>query len=210
MVAVGNPEQTGLVMSIARPGGNITGTSFFFADLNAKRLQLIKEGIPSLRRVAALTNPDNLAHTSVLAAMTEMTQSLRLDLHTVQARRHEDLEAAVTSARQRADALAVIDDGMFIANAHRIAELASRHRLPTIGFRELVDSGGLLAYAVDFPAIFGQSMTLVDKILRGAEAGNLPILQASRFELVVNLKASKALGLTISPSLLLRADRLLE
>jgi putative ABC transport system substrate-binding protein len=210
MVVVGNPDQTGLVKSIARPGGNATGTSFFFAEVNAKRLQLLKDSIPSLRRVAVLANPGNPAHTSALAAMKEMAQGLRVDLPIVEARRPEDLEAAVAAAKQRADALAVIDDGMFIANASRIAEVASRYRLPTIGFRELVDAGGLLAYAVNFPEMFRQSMALVDKILKGANAGSLPILQASRFEFVVNLRTAKSLRLTIPSSLRFRADEVIE
>jgi putative ABC transport system substrate-binding protein len=210
MAVVGNPDQSGLVQSIARPGGNITGTSFLFAELNAKRLEILKDSIPRLKRVAALTNPDNPAHESVVAAMKDIAQLLRLNFHPIEARRQEDLEVSLATVQERAEALAVIDDGMFIANAGRIADLAARHRLPTIGFRELADAGGLIAYALNFPEIFRQSMALVDKILRGAEAGSLPILQASRFELVINLKTAKALGLTIPPSLLQRADQVIE
>ncbi|HSF05050.1 MAG TPA: ABC transporter substrate-binding protein [Methylomirabilota bacterium] len=210
MVAVGNPDETGLVQSVARPGGNITGTSFFFSELNAKRLQVLKDAIPGLARVAALTNSGNPAHESVLAAMKNMARNLRVDFHTAAARRPEDIDAALGLARKSADAVAVIDDGMFIANAQQIVDLAARHQLPTIGSRELADAGGLIAYGVDFPEIFRQSMTLVDRILKGADPGNLPILQASRFELVVNLKTARALGLTIPPSLLLRADQRIE
>jgi putative ABC transport system substrate-binding protein len=210
MIVVGNPDQTGLVQSIARPGGNATGTSFFFPELNAKRLQILKDGIGGLNRVAVLTNPGNEAHPSVLAAMKEMAQALRMDFHPIEVRRAEELDAAVQIARSRGDALAVIDDGLLIASAGRIADLALRHRLPTIGFRELADAGGLIAYAVDFPEIFRQSMTLVDKILKGAKPGDLPILQASRFELVVNLRTAKALDLALSPQLLFMADRRIE
>jgi putative ABC transport system substrate-binding protein len=210
MAVVGNPDQSGLVQSIARPGGNITGTSFLFAELNAKRLEILKDSIPRLKRVAALTNPDNPAHESVVAAMKDIAQLLRLNFHPIEARRQEDLEVSLATVQERAEALAVIDDGMFIANAGRIADLAARHRLPTIGFRELADAGGLIAYALNFPEIFRQSMALVDKILRGAEAGSLPILQASRFELVINLKTARALGLTIPQSLLQRADQVFE
>jgi putative ABC transport system substrate-binding protein len=210
MMVVGNPDETGLVQSIARPGRNATGTSFFFPELNAKRLQILRDGLPGLNRVAALTNPGNPAHRSALAAMREMALALRMDLHPVEVRRAEELDATVQIARSRADALAVIDDGLLIASAGRIADLALRHRLPTIGFRELADAGGLIAYAVDFREMFRQSMTLVDKILKGAKPGDLPILQASRFELAVNLRTAKALDLTLSPQLLFMADRRIE
>ncbi|HEY7364504.1 MAG TPA: ABC transporter substrate-binding protein [Methylomirabilota bacterium] len=210
MVGVGNPDETGLVQSRARPGGNITGTSFFFSEMNAKRLQVLKDAIPGLARVAALTNPGNPAHESVLTAMKAMARDLKVDFHTAEARRPEDIGVALGLVKKRADALAIIDDSMFIANARPIADLAARHQLPTIGFRELADAGGLIAYAVDFPEIFRQSMTLADKILKGANPGTLPILQASRFELVVNLKTARTLGLTIPPSLLLRADQRIE
>jgi putative ABC transport system substrate-binding protein len=211
MAVVGNPDETGLVQSIARPGGNVTGTSFFFAEVNAKRLQILRDAIARLARVAVLTNPDNSAHTSVLTAMKEMAQKLRLIFYIVEAREREDLKVALQSAKTRAEALAVIDDRLFIANAQTIADLASQHRLPTIGFREIADAGGSFAYGVNLPEAFRQSMALVDKILRaGIDAGSLPIIQASRFELVINLKTAKALGLTIPPSLLARADQVIE
>src|SRR5262249_46526819 len=206
MAVVGNPDETGLVQSIARPGGNVTGTSFFFAELNAKRLQILGDAIPRLARVAVLTNPDNSAHTSVLTAMKEMAEKLRLNFYIVEARKREDLKVALQTAKTRAEALAVIDDRLFIANAQTIADLASQHRLPTIGFREIADAGGSFAYGVNLAEAFRQSMALVDKILKGVDAGSLPIIQASRFELVINLKTAKALGLTIPPSLLARAD----
>ena len=117
---------------------------------------------------------------------------------------------ALQTAKARAEALAVIDDRLFIANAQTIADLASQHRLPTIGFREIADAGGSFAYGVNLAEAFRQSMALVDKILKGVDAGSLPIIQASRFELVINLKTAKALGLTIPPSLLARADEVIQ
>ena len=210
MAVVGNPDETGLVQSIARPGGNVTGTSFFFAELNAKRLQILGDAIPRLARVAVLTNPDNSAHTSVLTAMKEMAEKLRLNFYIVEARKREDLKVALQTAKTRAEALAVIDDRLFIANAQTIADLASQHRLPTIGFREIADAGGSFAYGVNLAEAFRQSMALVDKILKGVDAGSLPIIQASRFELVINLRTAKALGLTIPPSLLARGDQVIE
>lgn len=210
MAVVGNPEETGLIQSIARPGGNLTGAAFFFVELNAKRLQIAKDSVPALTRVAALTNPDNPAHESVMAAMEEMAKSLRIKLHRAEVRRPGDLEAAFALIKQRADAIALIDDGMLIANARRIVDLAVRHRLPTVGFKELVEAGGLIAYAVDFPETWRASMVLVDRILKGAKPGDLPIQRATKFELIVNLKAAKALGLTIPHSLLMRADQVIE
>jgi len=166
MAVVGNPDETGLVQSITRPGGNVTGTSFFMTELNAKQLQILKDAIPPLARLAVLTNPDNSAHTSALTAMKDMAQRLRLNFYIVEARKREDLRGALESAKTRAEALVVIDDGVFIYNAQTIADLASQHRLPTIGFRELADAGGSLAYGVNLPEAFRQSMALVDKILK--------------------------------------------
>jgi putative tryptophan/tyrosine transport system substrate-binding protein len=210
MAVVGNPEEIGLVQSLARPGGNITGSSFMFAEVNAKRVQVLRDAVPALRRVAALSNADNVAHNSVLAAMGPITQSLRLAFRPIAVRQADDLEGAFASIRQEADGVVIIDDGRFIANAGRLAELAAKHRLPMIGFKELVDVGGLMAYAIDFPDVWRRSMLLVDKIFKGAKAGDLPIQRATKFELVINLKTVKALGLTIPQSLLLRADQIIE
>jgi putative tryptophan/tyrosine transport system substrate-binding protein len=210
MAVVGNPEEIGLVQSLSRPGGNITGSSFMFAEVNAKRVQVLKDAVPGLRRVAALSNADNVAHKSVLTAMEPITQSLRLTFRPIEVRQSDDLEGVFASIKQQADGVVIIDDGRFIANAGRLAELAVLHRIPMIGFKELVDAGGLMAYAIDFPDIWRQSMVLVDRIFKGAKAGELPIQRATKFELVISLKAAKALGLTIPPSLLLRADQVIE
>ena len=210
MAVVGNPEEVGLVQSLARPGGNITGSSFMFAEVNAKRVQLLKDAVPGLRRVAALSNADNFSRVSVLTAMEPIARSLRLAFRSVQVRNVDDLEPAFASVKQQADGLVIIDDGLFIANAGRLADLAVRKRLPIIGFKELVDAGGLMAYGIDFPDVWRRSMVLVDRILRGAKAGDLPIQRATKFELVINLKTAKALGLTIPQSVLLRADQVTE
>ena len=210
MAVVGNPEEIGLVQSLARPGGNITGSSFMFAEVNAKRVQVLKDAVPGLRRVAALYNPDNFSHVSVLAAMEPMSRSLRLVLHPVQVRQADDFETAFARIKQQADGIVVIDDSMLIANAGRLADLAIRFRLPIMGFKDLVDAGGLLAYGVDFPEVFRESMVLVDRILKGAKPGDLPIQRATKFELILNLKTAKALGLTIPQPLLLRADSVIQ
>ena len=210
MAVVGNPEEIGLVQSLARPGGNVTGLSFMFAEVNAKRIQVLKNAVPGLRRVAAVYNPDNFSHASVLAAMEPMNRSLRLVFHPVQVRQADEFEAAFAVIKQQADGIVVIDDSMLIANAGRLANLAIRLRLPIIGFKDVADAGGLLAYGVNFPEVFRESMVLVDRILKGAKAGDLPIQRATTFELILNLKTAKALGLTIPPSLLLRADQVIE
>jgi putative ABC transport system substrate-binding protein len=210
MAIVGNPVETGIVASLARPGGNITGSSFFYAELNAKRLELIKLALPGLTRVAVLLNPDNSAMESVLTLMEETARALRLTLWRAQVRALDELDATVALAKTRAQALTVIDEGLFIANAQRVAEVALRHRVPSIGFSEHCEAGGLLAYGVDFPRIWRRSMDLVDRILKGAKPADLPIQQATSFELMINLKTARALSLTIPTSMLARADKIIE
>ena len=210
MAVVGNPVETGLVASIVRPGGNITGVALFFPELNAKRVELLKEAVPRIARVGALLNLDNPAHASVLSAMEDTARALRLELHRVGVRRPEELDGVIAQLKGRVDGLSVIDDAMLIANAGRIAAIAARHRLPAIGFREYVEAGGLMAYGVNFPQIWRRSMSLVDKILKGARPGDLPIEQATQFELIINKKTAKALGLTLPPSILIRATQVIE
>jgi ABC-type uncharacterized transport system substrate-binding protein len=208
MTIVGNPEA--VVTSLARPGGNVTGSSFFMPELNVKRLEILKTALPRLARVAVLTNPGNPAMVSVLRAMEENASALNVKLWHMEVRRLDELEAAFTAARAQAEALAVIEDGLFVANARRVAELALRHRLPGVGFTEYAEAGGLLAYGVDFPQMWRQSMVLVDKIFKGAKPADLPVLQATRFYVVINLKTAKALGLTIPQTLLQRADQVIQ
>lgn len=210
MAVAGNPVETGIVESISRPGGNITGLSSFLPELNAKRLQLFKDSIPTLTRVAVLLNPDNTAHSEALALMKDAAESLRITLHTVSARRSDMFEDAFAQAKERAEGVVVLEDAMFIVNARHIAEFAAKERLPTIGFKEFVEAGGLAAYGVDFDDMWRQSMALVDKIFRGAKPRDLPIQQATKFEFVINLKTAQALGITIPPSLLQRVDRVIE
>jgi putative ABC transport system substrate-binding protein len=210
MAIVGNPVETGIVPSLARPGGNITGSSFFYAELNAKRLEIMKLAVPGLTRVAVLMNPDNRAMASVVQAMEESARALKLTLWLAQVRSLDELETTLNLARTQAQGLAVIDEGLFIANARRVAELALRNRVPSIGFQEYCEYGGLLAYGVNFPQIWRRSMDHVDKILKGAKPADLPIQQATTFELLINLKTAKAVGLTIPPSVLALADKIIE
>jgi putative ABC transport system substrate-binding protein len=209
MAIVGNPVESGLVASLARPGGSVTGSSFFMGELNAKRLELIKLLIPSVSRAGVLINPGNPAMPSVLEEMGQRAQALKVAVQPVGVRTLDELDAALQAARRQVDALTVVEEGLFVANAARVAELATRHRVPSIGFGEYCEAGGLMAYGVDFPHIWRQSATLVDKILKGAKPADLPIQQATRFELVINLKTAKALGVPLPPEMRARADRVI-
>jgi putative tryptophan/tyrosine transport system substrate-binding protein len=211
MAISGDALATGLVSSIARPGGNITGSTFFLPELVAKRIELLKEALPRATRMASLANRDNHAMRPVLDATEQRAKSLKVEYQRVEIQGADELPGVFSAmVKSRIDGLVVIDDGVLIANARQIADLAAKHRLPTIGFREYVDAGGLLAYAVDFPAIWRRGADFVDKILKGAKPGELPIEQATKFELVVNLKTAKAIGLAIPPTLLLRANHVFE
>jgi putative ABC transport system substrate-binding protein len=210
MAIVGNPVETGIVASLARPGANITGSSFFYPEINAKRLELIKELVPGLTQVGVLMNPDNPAMPAVLRVMEQTSQALNVKLQPLNVRLLDELDTAFEMAKRQIEALTVIDEGLFIANAKRAVDLATRGRLPSIGFREYCEAGGLAAYGVDFPYIWRKSMALVDKILKGVKPADLPIQQATRFEFVINLNTAKTIGLTIPPTLLARADAVIE
>jgi putative tryptophan/tyrosine transport system substrate-binding protein len=170
----------------------------------------MKTALPRLARVAVLTNPGNPAMVSVLRAMEESASALKVKLWHMEVRRLDELETAFTAAKAQAEALTVIDEGLYIANARTVADLALKHQLPSIGFSEYAEAGGLLAYGVNFLHVWRQSMVLVDKIFKDTKPAELPIQQATRFDVIVNLKTAKALGLTIPPSLLARADHVIE
>ena len=211
MAISGDAVATGLVASIARPGGNITGSSFFFPELNAKRLELLTEARPTARRMAALVNPINPAHALALKARESLAAALKVELEVVEVRAPQDVSDIFSAmVKRRVEAISVLDDPMLIANARQIADLAVSTRLPTIGFREIVDAGGLIAYSVDFPAAWRRAAGFVDQILKGAKPADLPVEQPTKFDLVINLKTAKALGLTIPPSLLQRADQVID
>jgi putative ABC transport system substrate-binding protein len=207
---VGDPVVTGLVASYARPGGNLTAISFHFPDLMAKRIEILREALPQLRRVGVLRNPRNQAAATVLAAMEERARALKIELHLVDVREPAELDAAFSDMAKRADAVVVVDDAMISGNARLVADMAIKHRLPMIGLRTIADAGGLLSYGPDVAACFRQSVALIDKILKGAKPADLPIQQAERLEFVVNIRTAKALGLTIPQSVLLRADEVIQ
>jgi ABC-type uncharacterized transport system substrate-binding protein len=212
LVAVGDPVGSGLVASLARPGGNVTGLSLLNQELSGKRLELLKEGLPRISRVAILTNPGNPIHATFWKETDTAAQTLGLQLQPISVRAPEDLDEAFRmAARGRADALLVFDDPLALGYRARLVALAAKHRLPTIyGFREFPDAGGLLSYGPKLPDQYRRSAAYVDRILRGAKPADLPVEQPTKFELVINLKTAKALGLTIPQSLLGRADEVIQ
>jgi putative ABC transport system substrate-binding protein len=210
MAIVGDPVDSGIVASYSRPGGNITGSSFFFPEINAKRLELMKSLMPGLKRAGVLMNPDNLAMTPVLRAMDEVAKAMDVKLQHVEVRRLDELDSTFAQAKSQIEAHTVIDEGLFVANSKRIAELAIRNRLPGVGFREYCEAGGLAAYGVNFPHIWRRGAAFVDKILKGTKPADLPIEQATRFEFIVNLRTARSFGLEVPPTLLARADEVIE
>jgi putative ABC transport system substrate-binding protein len=202
----------GLVASLARPGGNVTGLSYLGTELIAKQMGLLKEAVPNLSRVAALSNPANPTHAPRLRAAEIAAQGLRVNLELIEARTPSELNKAFAAMmRARAGGVLVLTDPMFNAEARRLAQLASASGLPAIyGFRTWVDAGGLMSYGPNFPDLFHRAAAYVDRILKGAKPGDLPIEQPTKFDLVINLKTAKALGLTIPQSLLLRADEIIQ
>jgi putative ABC transport system substrate-binding protein len=211
-LAVGDPLTLGLVSTLARPGRNITGVAFDASpDIYAKRLELLKEAVPGLARVALIVSSGTRWSAEMRSSMTKAGQALKVDIRELEVRAPEDVEGAVRGAREQgAQALYVLSPNPF-AWGTQLATLAIAHRLPSAHhFRESAVAGGLLSYAASLTDIARQGAGYVDKIVRGAKPTDLPVEQPSRFELVINLKTAKALGLTIPPSLLLRADTIIE
>jgi putative ABC transport system substrate-binding protein len=212
MVNTPDPVQLGLVASLGRPGGNITGTTSLSADLSVKQLELLKEAIPQASRVAVLWNPANPWHPLAIKGAERAARSLLLRLHHVEVRAGEDLEAAFTAmTKERADGVLVLSDPMTFFHRARIADLAAKRRLPTMhGVRGYVDAGGLMSYWANQADLYRRAVSYVDRILKGAKPGDLPIEQPTRFELVINMKTARALRLPIPPSLLARADEVIH
>jgi putative ABC transport system substrate-binding protein len=207
-----DPVGTGHVASLARPGGNITGLAILMTDLAPKGLELLISAVPVAKRIAVLWNPDTPSHTPALKAMEEAGRTLRVQLQAVGARSAAELESAFAAmARARAQAILVLGATIFIAERQRVAELAIKHRLPTMSMlKDVVDAGGLMSYSPNYDDLYRRGAIYVDKILKGAKPAGLPVEQATKFELVINLKTAKALGLTIPQSLLQRADEVIQ
>jgi len=213
MISVGDPVGLGLVASLARPGGNVTGLSYSVGlEIFSKQLELLKETVPKVRRVAILSNPAHPAHSLQIREVNVAARSLGVQLQLLEAGGPNEFDGAFAAmVKERVGALLVVADSMFLLHRTRLADLAARSRLPAAyGTRESVEAGGLMSYGPSVSDLFWRSATFVDKILKGAKPGDLPVEQPTQFELVINLKTAKALGLRIPQSLLQRADEVIQ
>jgi putative ABC transport system substrate-binding protein len=212
MTGPADPVSAGLVASLPRPGGNITGLAIISHELVGKELELLRELVPKVSRVAVLWNPANPGNTLQLRAAEASARALGVRLQPLEARGPGEIDRALAAmTRERAGALLVLLDSMLLAQRERIADLAAKNRLPAVyGLRLHVDAGGLMAYAANQLDVSRRVASYVDRILKGAKPADLPVEQPTKFELVINLKAAKALGLTIPQSLLLRADEVIQ
>jgi len=209
----GDPVSSGFVKSLARPGGNITGLSFALAeDFGGKWLELVRETVPRASRVGIIWNPTNLSGAAAVKEMEALAPGLGLRLSMQPIRSTSDLGSAFAAAtRVKVAAIIVMTDPLVSGQPANIVRLAAANRMPTIyGLREFVDAGGLISYGPNLADLWRRAATYVDKILKGAKPADLPVEQPTKFELVINLKTAKALGLTIPPSLLVRADEVIE
>ena len=209
---VGDAVGVGVVASLARPGGNVTGSTFITQETIGKQLELLKAVVPKVTRVGAVVNPRNPVYGPILRASEAPARALGLHLTIVGVERAEDFESAVLAAmRARVDGLVVLRDPVLIANQSRLVMLAANNRLPAIyGIRDFVERGGLMSYGPSVVEMYRGAAYLVDKILRGVKPADLPVEQATKFEFAINAKTANALGLTLSPSLLQRADLVIE
>jgi ABC-type uncharacterized transport system substrate-binding protein len=207
-----DPVGAGDVASLAHPGGNITGMAQMASELSAKQLELLREMIPGITRVAVVWNPTTPSHGPTLRQTEAAARAMGMQLSKIEARSGSELDGAfATAIRDHARALLLLVSAMAVVERARLVSVASKHRLPTMyGSRFFVDAGGLMSYGSDVSDLSRRAAAYVDKILKGAKPSDLPVEQATKFELVINLKTAKALGLTIPPSLLLRADQVID
>ncbi len=212
MAYIIDPVATGFVVALARPGGNLTGLSMMAPELVGKQLELLKEVVPKLSRVAVLWNPANLAGAAQLREAEVAARAMGLRLQPLEARGPKQIDSAFrATTKDRAGALVVLADAMLVNQRTHIAELAAKRRLPAVyGVREYAEAGGLMAYSANRLDSYRRAATYVDKILKGAKPADLPVEQPTRFELVINLKTAKALGLRIPQSVLIRADQVIQ
>ena len=212
MAVVSDPVGSGLVASLAHPGGNVTGLTNQTVDLAAKRLQLLKEAIPGARRVVVIFNPDTPPNRVMIGRLKEAAPGIGVELTILSVRSMEDLRSAFAGlSRSNVDAVFIVDDAFMNIHGDKILQMGIKARLPIVhADKPLARKGVLLSYGVDHPALFRRAADYVDKILKGAKPGDLPIEQPTKFELVVNLKTAKTLGITIPQSILLRADEVIK
>ncbi len=212
MGAVGDPVAVGFVPGLARPGGNITGPSMMMPELVGKQLELLKEVVPRVSRVAVLWNPAHPTGAPQLREAEGAARALRVRLQPLDARGPSEIDSAFAAMiRGRAGGLLVLVDSMLFSHRTRVADLAAKSRLPAMyGFRDFVDAGGLMSYSANLADMYRRAAAYVDKILKGAKPADLPVEQPTRFELVINLKTAKVLALTIPQSVLIRADQVIQ
>jgi len=211
-IAVGDPVGTGVVPNLGRPGGNITGLSSIAPDLEGKRLELLREVVPKLSHVAFFLNPANAFHTASMRQARVAAQSLGIKLQPMEVNKSEQLDGAFASiVKEKPDALLILADRVFLHNRKRMMEFAIQQRLPSVNaYRELVEAGGLISYGPSYEDMHRRAAVYVDKILKGTKPADLPIEQPTKFTLLINLKTAKTLGLTVPPTLVARADELIE
>ena len=206
-----DPIGSGLVASLSRPGGNVTGLSLQATDIASKRLELLREAVPGLGRLAIMSDAGYPAALREIGEVQSVARTLGLGVAPHEIRRAEDVAPVFEALKSQADALYVVEDALVLANSAQIITLALSARLPTIfDDRNIVQAGGLMSYGPSFPALFRRAADFVDKILRGTKPGDIPVEQPTKFELVINLKTAKALGLTIPQTLLVAADEVIE
>jgi putative ABC transport system substrate-binding protein len=212
MVAVGDPVGTHIVPSLARPGGNITGLSSIALDLEGKRLELLRELVPTLARVAVFWSPVNAFHAGSLKQARAAADSLRIKLLSLEVSRTEDLEGAFGAIlKDKTEALLILADRIYLHDRQMMMDFATKNRLPSVSaYRELVMAGGLMSFGPSYEDMHRRAAAYVDKILKGAKPGDLPVEQPTKFDLRVNLKAAKTIGLKIPETFLLRADEVIE
>jgi putative ABC transport system substrate-binding protein len=211
VASMGDAVAMGIVPNLARPGGNITGSQSQFPEVMGKRVEMLREALPRLARVGVLFNPANPALPPALKVMEVTARSLAIELQLIEASSPQDFGGAFEAmAQRRSDGFVVVDDPMLRSHGRAIAELAAKRRLPSVGEREYAEDGGLFAYAVNRPEIWRRAAILIDRILKGTKPGDLPVEQPTKYDLVVNMRTAKLLGLTIPPSLLLRANQVIE
>jgi len=212
MVAVGDPVATGIVASLKQPGGNITGLTSIAEETEGKRLELLREVLPTVSRVAVLSNPENQSVVAVLKAMRATAQVLGMKLQVLEVRTSGELEETFKAiVRERPGALLVMGDRLFLHNRQRIMDFATKQRLPVVpGHPELVEAGGLMSFGPSYPGMHRRAAYFVNRILKGAKPADLPVERPTKFELVINLKTAKALGLSIPASVLGRADQVIQ
>jgi putative ABC transport system substrate-binding protein len=209
VTSVGDAVGTGLVASESRPGGNVTGLSSFAPEIGAKRMELLREAFPRIQRIAVLWNSSGAG--VPLPAMEVAAKSLKLELQKFGVRKPDEFESAFASMhKNRVEAVVIVEDPMMLANPGAAVELANRYRIPSIGFLEVADAGGLMAYGTNSAVNYRRTAIYVDKLLKGSKPADLPIERAMRFELIVSQKTAKALGIKVPQSILIRADKVIE